>query len=176
MQKLFAALVAGSLLVACSSHDKETAPQPQTTYVPTRLAHEFYSSWGHDGRGGAALRKPAYQHVMGSEDVIMTTHGNYHDLQVAPDGRGPKDSVAVTAVTYGMGRAIDQALAFSPPAASAPASKPVVAGSEAEYLVAYRKFCKGAGMALTEREWELVAKGGPKGVPPSLRGKCLQTK
>lgn len=171
---VFAAFAA--LAASCTSQSKTEGVQPlPTTYVPVRLAHEFYSSWGHDGRGGAALRKPAYQHVMGSEEMVMTTHGNYLALQNPNQATGTGSSVLVTAVNSGVNRAIDQALTVVPPP-SMPISKPVTVATEAEYLVAYRKFCAGAGMALTEREWELVAKGGPHRVPPSLRGKCMRGK
>lgn len=174
----FIILATAVFLSACSTHENpyETQSAATTTYVPVRLAHEFYSSWGHDGRGGAALRKPAYQHVMGSEEMVMTTHGNYADLR-SGNGAPPGDSVIVTALNGGMNSAIDKALSVAPERPITTTSiRPPLQATEAEYLIAYRKFCKGAGSELTEREWELVARGGPKGIPPSLRGKCLQMK
>lgn len=172
-------LTAAVLLAACSTkenpYQEETASS--TTYVPVRLAHEFYSSWGHDGRGGAALRKPSYQHVMGSEESIMTTHGSYADLRAGND-TAAGESVVVTALNNGVGTAIDKALTVAPekPVIYAQATPQPLQADENDYLVAYRKFCKGAGSTMSEKEWELVARGGPKGIPPSLRGKCMQMK
>ena len=57
------------MLSGCSS--KEPAPEPYTgtpfevqQYEPDLRGH--HTSWGHSGRGGAALRKPSYQPVLGS--------------------------------------------------------------------------------------------------------------
>lgn len=167
-------IAAAAFLAACSSshkHQYDDVTGNATAYVPVRIAHEFYSSWGHEGRGGAALRKPAYQHVMSSEDQVMTTQGNYAELR---SGQG--SSVVVTALNHGMNKAIDQALIVST-APSAPALQvATLNATQNEYERAYRKLCRGAGMEMTEREWEIVALGGPKGIPASLRGKCFQGK
>lgn len=168
-------IAATAFLAACSTshkHPDDHAAEGATVYVPVRIAHEFYNSWGHDGRGGAALRKPAYQHVMSSEDEVMTTQGNYAELR---SGQG-NNSVVVTALNHGMNKAIDQALTLTP-AQSTPAPRvAALNASQEEYERAYRKLCRGAGMEMTEREWEIVALGGPKGIPASLRGKCFQGK
>ena len=169
-------IAAAVLLTACTSthkHPYDQITEDATAYVPVRVAHEFYSSWGHDGRGGAALRKPAYEHVMGSEDDVMTTQGNYAQLR---SGQGTGNSVVVTALNHGMNKAIDQALTFTPPDQKPAPRSYALNASKEEYERAYRKLCRGAGMEMTEREWEIVALGGPQGVPATLRGKCLSYK
>jgi hypothetical protein len=168
-------IAATAFLAACSNthkHPYDQVTEGATAYVPVRIAHEFYSSWGHDGRGGAALRKPAYQHVMASEDEVMTTQGNYAELRAGQ----ANNSVVVTALNHGMNKAIDQALTFTPPPTTPAPRVTALNASQDEYERAYRKLCRGAGMEMTEREWEIVALGGPKGVPASLRGKCFQVK
>ncbi|WP_165678336.1 hypothetical protein [Metapseudomonas otitidis] len=161
----------------CSSSKQQTDVAVETNVlVPKRLAHKFYASWGHDGRGGAALRKPTYQHVMGSEDVLMTTQGKLSDWQSpkAPDG------VVVTALNQGMDKAIFTAIESVPAASTAQNSNSsrlaALNATDDEYQKAYRKFCSGGGMEMTEREWELVALGGPNGVPANLRDKCMRQK
>ena len=176
-RSLFLILAATAVVATggCSSSKHHTAAEGVVTHVevPDRLAHEFYASWGHDGRGGAALRKPTYQHVMGSEGEIMTTQGK---LVEWPQAKTP-DGVVVTALNHGMNAAIFTALDSAPDTSALNASrKAALSASDDEYQRAYRKFCNGGGMAMTEREWELVALGGPNGVPTNLRDKCLRNK
>ena len=57
-----------------------------------------------------------------------------------------------------------------------PADWAAMNATDDEYQRAYRKFCSGGGMAMTEREWELVALGGPRGIPANLRDRCLRQK
>lgn len=175
-----AALVALTALAGCSK-DKpnpyEHSYEEQPVYVPTRIAHEFYSSWGHGGRGGAALRKPTYQHVMGSEDMVMTIHGSYKELR---SGK-PEESVLSKSVAAGADQAVNIALSTSPaPITTDGMTKGTAAmpanASQDEYERAYRKFCSGAAFTMTDREWEIVALGGPSRIPASLRGKCLHSK
>lgn len=68
------AIALGLALSGCSSKPKKQEiiyVAPTTVEVPVRHWEEFRASWGHEGRGGAALRKPTYQHVMASEDAIV---------------------------------------------------------------------------------------------------------
>jgi hypothetical protein len=188
MRKLtIATFVTASFIAGCSSTE---APNPYAGYegaiqVPVRLHQDFYSSWGHSGRGGAALRKPAYQHVMGSEDMVMTTHGNYKELREASGDKQP--TAFNTALNQGTGTAITKALnSLSPitgaitsganPSGASTSRVASLSATNNEYEAAYRKFCNGASMAMTEREWEIVALGGPKGIPPNLRAKCMHSK
>jgi hypothetical protein len=184
-----AVLITASAMTGCASKmsdsDNPYANQQAAVTVPTRVAHEFYNSWGHDGRGGAALRKPTYQHVMGSEDMVMTTQGNYKELRAGSASKPTGSSVVVTALNKGMDQAITTALNSAPALETTP-PQATNAGSDgrlaslkptlAEYERAYRKFCNGAGLTMTEREWEIVALGGPKGIPASMRGKCMHSK
>lgn len=186
MRKLTIAVLIAAAATAGCSHEK---PNPYEGYqgaveVPVRLHQDFYSSWGHNERGGAALRKPAYQHVMGSEEMVMTTLGNYTELRNAQGGGAP--SVFTTAVNQGTGVAITKALNTPPPiTGTTTASTSPSAGTDKmaslkatqpEYETAYRKFCNGATMTMTEREWEIVALGGPKNIPAQLRAKCMHSK
>lgn len=180
MRKLtLALLIATALTTGCASKPQENpyAGYDKAVVVPVRLHHEFYSSWGHDGRGGAALRKPTYQHVMGSEDMVMTTRGNYADLRA---NNGKTVSTINTAMTMGMGSAITNALNTAPPISGSTTDsgykRPPLTATNLEYESAYRKFCNGASMTMSERDWEIVALGGPKGIPPQMRGKCMHSK
>lgn len=180
-----AALIATTALAGCSSKGESTVyGHALSVEVPVRVAHEFYTSWGHDGRGGAALRKPTYQHVMGSEDMLMTTQGNYKELRTPKTEPATGNVVVVTALNQGMDQAIATALATAPdletgatpPAADNSNRMKELNATADEYARAYRKFCSGAAMDMTEREWEIVALGGPSNIPAALRGKCLHSK
>ncbi|MEA8592598.1 hypothetical protein PZT57_28520 [Pseudomonas aeruginosa] len=172
---LATAVAVASAGCTSSKHQKDVEVETHVQ-VPQRLAHEFYASWGHDGRGGAALRKPTYQHVMGSEDVLMTTQGKLSDW---PQPKAP-DGVVVTALNQGMNKAIFTAIESAPAAPEAQINNSsrlaALNATDDEYQRAYRKFCSGGGMAMTEREWELVALGGPNGIPANLRDRCMRQK
>lgn len=176
---LILAVTAAVASAGCTSSkpQKNTAVETHAL-VPQRLAHEFYASWGHDGRGGAALRKPTYQHVMGSDDVLMTTQGKLSDW---PQPKTP-DGVVVTALNQGMNKAIFTALDSAPEPTTSETHRGNISrlaalnATDDEYQRAYRKFCSGGGVAMTEREWELVALGGPKGIPANLRDRCMRQK
>ncbi|HGM7876889.1 TPA: hypothetical protein ACKQHR_001484 [Pseudomonas aeruginosa] len=176
--QLILAAVAAVATAGCSNSNHHTeaandAPRVVThAEVPERWAQEFYTSWGHDGRGGAALRKPTYQHVMGSEDVLMTRQGKLADW---PQPKAP-DGVVVTALNRGANAAIFNALDAAPDQNVNAARAASLRATDEEYQRAYRKFCKGGGMAMTEREWELVALGGPNGIPTNLRDRCQRQK
>lgn len=173
-----ATAVTAALLSGCSSNEPAPAPvaPPEKVYVPERIAHEFYNSWGHDGRGGAALRKPTYQHVMGSEDMVMTTQGGYKDLRSGKASSGSTPGgVIVTPLNGGVNKAISSALSAAPNW-DADSRRTSLNATPDEYMRAYRKFCQGAGMTMSEREWEIVALGGPKGIPAALRDKCMHSK
>lgn len=173
-----AALMTAAIAVAgCAS--KETQPETSQAadaliYVPERIAHEFYSSWGHQGRGGAALRKPTYQHVMGSEDMVMTVNGNYKELRTPSTMPSSTADVIVTPLNGTQDAVIASALSRAPSVQEADSKS--LQASQDEYNRAYRKFCQGATMEMSEREWEIVALGGPKGIPASMRGKCMHSK
>jgi len=170
---LAALLTVAIVAAGCSTK----AAQDQTdsfVYVPERLAHEFYSSWGHEGRGGAALRKPAYQHVMGSEDQVMTVNGNYKELRAQKAQPASTADVIVTPLNGSQNAVIVSALSRAPDLQTAKSTS--LNATQDEYTRAYRKFCQGAAMEMSEREWEIVALGGPNGIPAAMRGKCMHSK
>jgi uncharacterized protein YceK len=174
----FAIAIALALaLSGCSSKPKKqeiTYVAPTTVEVPVRHWEEFRASWGHEGRGGAALRKPTYQHVMASEDAIV----------IRPVVRNEESDHGAVKIFALRGTpeewqrsALSQGVPSSPSAPQTAQQKPsTVDMDSAQYLRAYRKFCKGATSEMTEEEWSMVALGGPNHIPPSLRGKCLTQK
>lgn len=179
----YSSAIAASILVALLSGCSSDKPKPDPAagyrtpvYVPERFGQEFEVTWGFNGRGGAALRKPTYQHVIGTEDVVMTTRGpldEWNKSSPAPAG------VVVTALNGGMTSALDRALEITPngkgdvtTAWRRQQQLAALSASPAEIQAAYRKFCKGATSEMSERDWEIVALGGPKGTPNNLRAGC----
>ncbi|WP_129587030.1 hypothetical protein [Pseudomonas frederiksbergensis] len=175
-QTLAIAIALGIAVSGCSSKPKKqeiTYVAPTTVEVPVRHWEEFRASWGHEGRGGAALRKPTYQHVIASEDAIVIR-------PVVRNEESDHGAVKIFALRGTPEEWQRLALAQGVPAPSSPQvaqQKPSTVDMDSEqYLRAYRKFCKGATNEMTEEEWSMVALGGPNHIPPSLRGKCLTQK
>lgn len=132
---------------------------------------EYHTSWGHTGRGGAALRKPAYQPVLGSLDVLEITAGKLHpELQARFT---TNDSVSVPSSVYQANCAdstnVAQTFALGQPAASERiVTLANAAGSVDEYITVRNKLCKGA-QRLSYEEWVILVEGTPKDVPLHLK-------
>jgi len=179
---LTAALAASLALTAgCSA---KPAPAPEfagTPYEVTEYApdlRDHHTSWGHSGRGGAALRKPSYQPVLGSPDVLETRYGKMHpELQ-------PKAQVSGATVAVPPGMLASKCIETNPDTQSFPdGALPSVMseadgnriltlanrkGSVDDYIAVRNKLCKGADR-LTYEEWEILVMGTPKDVPLRLQ-------
>lgn len=144
-------------------------PFEVTSYEPD--LRDYHTSWGHTGRGGAALRKPAYQPVLGSLDVLETPAGKLHpELQTRLK---TNDSVAVPSSMIQANCAdsgnVAQAFALGQPAASERiVTLANAAGSVDDYIAVRNKLCKGA-QRLSYEEWVILVEGTPKDVPLHLK-------
>ncbi|WP_432780598.1 hypothetical protein QZH44_30325 (plasmid) [Pseudomonas corrugata] len=152
-------------------------PEPPIQGKPFEVAsyepdlREYHTSWGHTGRGGAALRKPIYQQVLGSLDVLETPGGKLHpELQARLI---TNDSIAVPSSMVQANCAdsanVAQAFALGQPAAN----ERIVtlansAGSVDDYIAVRNKLCKGA-QRLSYEEWVILVDGTPKDVPLHLK-------
>lgn len=177
-----AALAAGIVaMTGCSSKDKGT-DQPvliSTPFIVNEFApdmREHHSSWGHSGRGGAALRKPAYQPVLGSPDALETRYGKLHpELQYKAQEVSALVSVppALVAGTCAKAAADDPSgvIVMTPPASQQAYSVYTLANSRAgvnDYIQVRNKLCKGTER-LTYEEWEILVMGTPKDIPLRLQ-------
>ncbi|EPS4554884.1 MULTISPECIES: hypothetical protein [Pseudomonadaceae] len=152
-------------------------PEPPAPGTPFEVAsyepdmREYHTSWGHTGRGGAALRKPTYQPVLGSLDVLETPAGKLHpELQARLT---TNDSVAVPSSMFQANCAdsenVAQAFALGQPAASERiVTLANAAGSVDDYIAVRNKLCKGA-QRLSYEEWVILVEGTPKDVPLHLK-------
>ncbi|MBH8796962.1 hypothetical protein I5J85_07395 [Pseudomonas aeruginosa] len=169
------------MLSGCSS--KEPAPEPFTgtpfevqQYEPDLREH--HTSWGHSGRGGAALRKPSYQPVLGSPDVLETRAGKLHP-ELQNTAKGVTASIAVPPALRS-GTCLDQPeenqtpdhVRVMTPSGPADATQIVTlansTGSVSDYIRVRNKLCSGAER-LTYEEWEVLVHGTPKDVPLRLQ-------
>lgn len=171
--------LSAALLAGCSSTEKQPTPEwtgtpfEVTEYAPDLRDH--HTSWGHHGRGGAAMRKPAYQPVLGSPDVLETRAGKLHpELQHIPQPINSTISVPPGLVAGNCAQATTSpnkpAIAF-PAAANATTNIYTLAnsyGSVDEYIKVRNKLCAGVER-LTYEEWEILVMGTPKDVPLKLQ-------
>lgn len=152
-------------------------PEPPISGTPFEVAsyepdmREYHTSWGHTGRGGAALRKPTYQPVLGSLDVLETRGGKLHpELQPRIT---KTDSVAVPSSVFQANCAdsenVAQAFALGQPATGeriVTLANPV--GTVDDYISVRNKLCKGV-QRLSYEEWVILVEGTPKDVPLHLK-------
>lgn len=172
--------VAAVLLAGCSGKSKapEQAEFTGTPFVVTEYTpdlREHHSSWGHSGRGGAALRKPTYQPVLGSPDMLETRSGKLHpELQPKQPETTvsiavPPGLVAGTCNQTSEAEAGVEVFALGEPVTG----KTIVTlannkGSVDQYIQVRNKLCRGAER-LTYEEWEILVMGTPKDVPLKLQ-------
>lgn len=172
--------VAVALLTGCSGKgtDSERAELTGTPFEVTEFTpdlREHHTSWGHSGRGGAALRKPTYQPVLGSPDSLETRAGKLHpELQPKMPGSAvsitvPPALVAGTCIQFAETDPGVEVFALGETVhgnhiTTLANSK----GSVDQYIQVRNKLCRGA-QRLTYEEWEILVMGTPKDVPLKLQ-------
>lgn len=178
------ALLAASIAISgCASRDKPSPPvytgkEMVVTEYEADL-REHHSSWGHTGRGGAALRKPTYQHVLGSPDSLETPAGKLHpELQKSAPAIGGAIAVPDSTIAANCNRQAPQqqpqlaATSYPQPRQSSDfySVRANSKGSVSEYMRVRDKLCQGA-IRLTYEEWQILVEGTPKDVPFELQPK-----
>ncbi|WKL67256.1 hypothetical protein Q1Z72_00845 [Pseudomonas qingdaonensis] len=177
-----AALAAGIVAMTGCSNKDTAADQPVFTGTPFVVSEfapdmrDHHTSWGHSGRGGAALRKPAYQPVLGSPDVLESRYGKVHpELQYQAKAVDTSISIPPALVAGTCAEAKDQEQAavqvMTPQQAAESHSVYTLAnsrGTVSDYIQVRNKLCKGAER-LTYEEWEILVMGTPKDVPLRLQ-------
>lgn len=165
------------ILSGCASKqetsDPNAIPFEVTTFTPDLREH--HTSWGHTGRGGAALRKPAYQPVLGSPDTLETRYGKLHP-ELQPQHAAPQASIEVPPSMYADKCTEPRVSAagvqvFPLHAHQEPERITTLAnsrGSVDDYIRVRNKLCKGA-MRLTYEEWQILVEGTPKDLPLHLQ-------
>ena len=164
--------VALGLCAGCTS----PPPAPTPSGIPFEVSsyapelRDYHSSWGHAGRGGAVLRKPTYQAVLGSSDTLDSRAGTRHpELQPpAPTTASIQVPAALIAARCAEPASVAQAFAAEPAAGQARiVTLANSTGSVADYIGVRNKLCQGA-QRLTFEEWTVLVNGTPKDVPLRL--------
>lgn len=167
------ALTLSAIAVAGCSKDKKPEAPPVPTgpkfavseYEPD--LRDYHTSWGHQGRGGAALRKPAYQHTVSPHDQLDTRSGRLHpELQVA--STTPVAMVAVPPSTYA-----SNCQHAGTPVAYAASGYAVNASAREEvndYIRVRNKLCQGQSR-LSYDEWLTLVTGTPKDLPVAIQAR-----
>lgn len=144
-------------------------------------SREWASSWERTQRGGAALRPPSYEHVLGTDRLLQDRAGPmYPELQPKPV------SVIDQYMQYGPTGAVAYGVKDTQPAIGRPDQdecKAILDGGFEEggaivsarrnvpaYLAVKQKLCRGQ-QRLTYAEWETLVNGTPKDLPLNLQFK-----
>ncbi|SEJ12129.1 hypothetical protein SAMN04244572_02820 [Azotobacter beijerinckii] len=161
-------LAIGAIAVAGCSKDKKPEQPTEQKFAVSEYEpdlRDYHSSWGHQGRGGAALRKSAYQHMVSPRDQLDTRSGRLHpELQVA--STVPVAMVAVPPSTYA-----SNCQHASLPATYAATGNAVIASAREavdEYVRVRNKLCQGQSR-LTYDEWLVLVNGTPKDLPVAIQ-------
>lgn len=163
-------LAACAAISACSTKNTEPpthagSETPQFEYQDD--TRSYHSSWGHSGRGGAAVRKPAYQHVLATTDRLDVPVGRLY----------PHLSVASTAFPEGAGvgyhepsAAILESMATCNHLHESEGNRIIASAREKTpaYIRVRNKLCAGTER-LTYEEWQILVNGTPKDIPSHLK-------
>ena len=130
---------------------KRDAVQKRADQWMSQTHRELTQDWGNTERGGAALRQPAYIHVLG------TTKAGGNLTAASPTGKlvDPADMIATSLsklndIQKGKGYSVYE-------------------------LQRWERFCN-HGLGMDKRDWAFVKKEGVQNVPITLIGKCSPPK
>lgn len=158
-------------LAGCASTSSEPSAVTGTEVSPLPYQPDmrgYHSSWGHTGRGGAAVRKPAYVHVLATPGVLEVPAGKLY-----PSVQSLDDLVLPSIAQPEAVSVIDaEATAFAvEEARPCKADYRVIASAREmtdDYIQVRNKLCAGAER-LTFEEWEILVNGTPKDIPAHLK-------
>jgi len=167
-------------LAGCSTSGHEDK-EPEYTGVEFEYGNftpdkrEENVSWGHQGRGGAALRKPAYQYVLSTDDKLYTRYGKLHpELQPQaaptlgmPAGMLTSNCNEPSAQTF----PAPQHISYAPSTGGVALVRAEATAPVDEYLKVRKKLCAGSNR-LTYEEWLILVNGTPKDIPLHLQPKA----
>lgn len=149
--------------------------------LPKDRSREWASSWEKTQRGGAALRPPAYEHVLGTDKLLQDRAGPmYPELQPKP--ANPIDQYLQYGpsgvVTYGVEDSSstinrvnqDECQAILEGGVDEQGAIVSARRNVSSYLMVKQKLCRGQ-QRLTYSEWETLVNGTPKDLPLNLQYK-----
>ncbi len=149
--------------------------------LPKDRSREWASSWEQTQRGGAALRPPAYEHVLGTDRLLQDRSGPmYPALQPKPANvidqymkYGPTGAVSYgandTQPTFNR-QDQDECQAILNSGLDEQGAIVSARRNVSNYLVVKQKLCRGQER-LTYAEWETLVNGTPKDLPLYLQYK-----
>lgn len=165
MNRLSYVLIAAALSAGCATSPEPSAEPEIESTTPVelkqdRVTRELTLSWDNMGRGGAALRQPAYVHVLGQGN--LGEKGNSARLPQAKaipaDPSTLLDAVNSIAVqstrTYADSTAYDRG------------------GFSLYEMSRWERYCDG-GRGMDEADWQFVTNhGAAGGIPSILQSSC----
>lgn len=168
---LSVAMVAGCV----SSPDTEQKPDPNIVEAKQeRVTRDLTLSWDNMGRGGAAVRQPAYIHVLGEGNLYDTGREASIPKTDATDPLTPsKIAGAVNAIDSAKKQKPVVNVAVKNSTSSGDFGTPKSKEGYSLYeLSRWERFCDG-GKGMDEADWRFVTShGGETNVPNILQDSC----
>jgi hypothetical protein len=120
-----------------------------------QVSRDHALDWDNMGRGGAAMRQPAYVHT-------LSGYNNIHKpKEVTPNFGQDKP---ITAHPVMLDNAVKMGISFGEP--NKPQSYSIYEMSR------WERFCKDEGKNMDKRDWAFVKKEGANNLPQHLRADC----
>lgn len=163
MKRIPLLFIGAALVTGCAS-SPEPKPEPEPKVVETkqeRISRDLTLSWDNMGRGGAAVRQPAYIHVLGEGNLKQS--GSKASI--------PKTDVANPYIPENLAEAVNDIDNAQKKNAGVDNSKGKEGYSLYE-LSRWDRFCDG-GKGMDEADWRFVTRhGGKANVPSILQDSC----
>lgn len=147
-----------AMLAGCAANTPEAPPAPQAPAIndkPARVSRELTVAWDNYGRGGAALRQPAFVHVLGQ------------------DGSLTSNIASTTSETISLPAPI---LTPGDIAATMTAFKGIQSGNRQGYSIyeisRWERYCN-AGKGMDEHDWRFIDAQGTTNVPSEVITGCI---
>lgn len=170
-------LFIGVALVAGCASSPESKPKPESRVVETkqeRVMRDLTLSWDNMGRGGAAVRQPAYIHVLGEGNLYES--GSKASI--------PKTGTVSPYIPSDLADVVNEidstqnekpviSVAVKDSESSTDSGEPKGKEGYSLYeLSRWERFCDG-GKGMDEADWRFVTRnGGEANVPDILQDSC----
>ncbi|MFC6674114.1 hypothetical protein [Marinobacterium aestuariivivens] len=165
-------LFIGAALIAGCSSPPEKSPEPERTLIKNkheRVSRDLTLSWDNMGRGGAAIRQPAYIHVLGQG--TLQSNGTKASIPDASTESLYQPHTVVEAMRqFDAMKVADQAKQADKTAYKN--ARRERTGHSLYELSRWERFCDG-GKGMDEADWLFVTKsGGADSIPVPVQGSC----
>jgi hypothetical protein len=168
MKRLSLLILSSVLATGCANPPERVPEKPAKQYIEIgnkseRVKRNLTLSWDNMGRGGAAIRQPAYVHVLGDGNLgAYENEGSMSGMTAHPDSSAPDIAAAL--------KAADEVGAKTEMNDTSDSNG--LRGHSVYELQRWERFCDG-GKGMDEADWSFVTNSGSEsGLPDIYQNNC----